>query len=182
VIAYPQSPSATRPFGEAAAAAPATVKPLTVAPERSPVADWPLVRPSERLVTVPIVTSPPKSDTELTWLDADALAFVPTSVEAEAVSDPVVTIDPSLGYEKPPANPTLFGGAETDVDDPPACPGTTTLIAYALAVAPASEACRVAPAGPTTSRSTAARERANESRMGNRWIMRKAAAPSLQTI
>ena len=42
--------------------------------------------------------------------------------------DPVVTIEPSLGYAKLPAKPTLSDGAETDVDDAPAWPGITTLM------------------------------------------------------
>jgi hypothetical protein len=43
------------------------------------------------------VTSPPKSDSELTELEAIERAFVPTLVEAETETGPVVKIEPSLG-------------------------------------------------------------------------------------
>jgi hypothetical protein len=152
-----------------------TVIPATVAFERSPVALVLSVLPSARAVTVPTVTSPPKSETELIWLEADAVAFVPTSVDAEAVIEPVVMIEPSLGYAKLPAKPTLSEGAETEVEEAPACAGTTTLIPYALAVAPARTTCTVAPAGPTASSSTTANEEASETRMAYRWIMRNRA-------
>jgi hypothetical protein len=43
------------------------------------------------------VTSPPKSESELTELEAMDRAFVPTVVEAETESGPVVRTEPSLG-------------------------------------------------------------------------------------
>jgi len=48
-------------------------------------------------VTVDAVTSPPKSDNELTELAAVERALVATSVEAETDSGPVVRTEPSLG-------------------------------------------------------------------------------------
>jgi hypothetical protein len=43
------------------------------------------------------VTSPPKSDSELTELEAIERAFVATFVEAETEIGPVVRTEPSLG-------------------------------------------------------------------------------------
>jgi hypothetical protein len=74
------------------------------------------------------VTSPPKSDSELTELEAIERAFVPTLVEAETETGPVVKIEPSLGYANPEAKPTALGGAETEDEDAPAPFGTTTLM------------------------------------------------------
>jgi hypothetical protein len=75
-----------------------------------------------RAVTFAIDTSPPNSVTELTELEAVERAFAPTSVEADAEIEPVVMIEPSLGYANPDVKPTALGGAETDVELPP---GTT---------------------------------------------------------
>jgi hypothetical protein len=43
------------------------------------------------------VTSPPKSDSELTELEEIERAFVPTVVEAETEIGPVVSTEPSPG-------------------------------------------------------------------------------------
>jgi hypothetical protein len=102
---------------------------------RSPLAFRPLVIPLARAVIPEAVTSPPRRERELIWLDAVDVAFVEADAEADAESEPVVTIEPSLGYANPPAEPTLSGGAEANVDEPPACPGTMTLIPYAFALA-----------------------------------------------
>jgi hypothetical protein len=74
------------------------------------------------------VTSPPKRESELTEIEAKECASTATAVEAEADNAPVVTTEPSLGYAKPELDPEAFGGADTDVELPPACAGTTTLI------------------------------------------------------
>src|SRR5919204_3845218 len=80
------------------------------------------------------VISPPKIDSELTSADADAVASVPETAETLAFAEPVVTIP--VPYVKPPLNCTASGGADTVGVAPPACPGTSTRIAYACAVAP----------------------------------------------
>jgi hypothetical protein len=74
------------------------------------------------------VISPPKTESVLTVLEAAARAFAFTPVEAEAVSDPVVRIVPSLGYANPDAKPTVSFGAETEVEIAPSWPGMTILI------------------------------------------------------
>ena len=74
------------------------------------------------------VTSPPKSDTECTSPDALAAAVLPTSLVAEAVSEPVVATEPSAGYAKLWPNETWYGGAETAPACAPVRPGTTTRI------------------------------------------------------
>jgi hypothetical protein len=99
-----------------------TVRPETEEPLRLPDAAWPLVDPAAWAVTFDAVTSPLKSENELTELEAVERAFAPTSVEADAEMEPVVTIEPSLGYANPEVNPTAFGGADTAVE---LAPGTT---------------------------------------------------------
>jgi hypothetical protein len=91
-----------------------------------PLALSPFVLAAARLVMLDAVTSPPKSENELTEIDAREWASPATDVDAVAVSGPVVTMEPSLGYAKPDDDPLAFGGAETDVELPPAWPGTTT--------------------------------------------------------
>jgi hypothetical protein len=66
------------------------------------------------------VTSPPKSDKELTELEAVERAFVAALAEVDVERDPVVRTEPSLGYANPEANPTASGGEETDVELAPA--------------------------------------------------------------
>ena len=90
--------------------------------------------------------SPPKSDSEVMSADAVPEAVVPTSVCAEAVSPAVVATEPSLGYANDCPSAAPSGGAETAAPTAPDCPGTTTLIAKARAVAPAASAFDEAPA------------------------------------
>src|SRR5437868_900908 len=97
------------------------------------------------------VTSPPKSESELTELEAIDRAFAPTSVFAETEMGPVVSTEPSLGYANPDVKPTAFGGADTEVE---VAPGTI-LTPYALAVAPACEPGDDAPAEPASSKTDA---------------------------
>jgi hypothetical protein len=79
------------------------------------------------------VTSPPKSETELIVAEALAVALEPAEADAEPEIEPVLA---ALPYEKPPAKPTVSGGAETETAEPPAWPGTNTLIPNAFAEAP----------------------------------------------
>jgi len=74
-----------------------TVNPVTAAPARLPVAVCALVEALAWPVTFDAVTSPPKSDNELTELEAIDRAFVPTFVVAETEMGPVVRTEPSLG-------------------------------------------------------------------------------------
>ena len=73
------------------------MSPVTAAPARLPVALCPLVDALAWPVIFDAVTSPPKSESELTELEAIARAFVPTLVEAETDTGPVVRTEPSLG-------------------------------------------------------------------------------------
>ena len=63
----------------------------------SPAARAPRALPSADACSSTAVTSPPKSESELTELEAMDRAFVPTFVEAETETGPVVRMEPSLG-------------------------------------------------------------------------------------
>ena len=84
-------------MGLAPCATPPTVSPLTAAPARLPVALWPLVDALAWPAMLDAVTSPAKSESVLTELEAMERAFVPTVVDAETETGPVVRTEPSLG-------------------------------------------------------------------------------------
>jgi hypothetical protein len=73
------------------------VSPDTDDPARLPVALCPRVPEAARLVMLDAVTSPPKSENELTEIVPNECAVAATDVEAEAERAPVVTTEPSLG-------------------------------------------------------------------------------------
>ena len=64
---------------------------------RLPVALWPLVDALAWPAMLDAVTSPAKSESVLTELEAMERAFVPTVVDAETETGPVVRTEPSLG-------------------------------------------------------------------------------------
>jgi hypothetical protein len=130
-----------------------------------PRAVRPSVEPLALPVTASAVTSPPNSDTDCAWPEAVATACEPVSLVAEVAVAPVVATEPSAGYVKPSPKETRYGGAETRPACEAACPGTTTRIAYARAVAPAAEAGPPAPAEPAASRSTPPRIELRPSRL-----------------
>jgi hypothetical protein len=109
------------------------------------------------------VISPLKIESCVTSLSAFAAAFVSTDVVALAVVDAALTIDPSPGYWKTfVVAGTTAGGELTVVVAALVWPGTTMLIASALAAAPGVRASPPAPAGTkatSTSRSGSARRR-----------------------
>jgi hypothetical protein len=76
---------------------PRTTRPVTEAPEKLPFAFRPRVEPRAAPVTVVAVTSPPKTLIVPTCVVALAVADVPELVAADALIDPVVTTEPSLG-------------------------------------------------------------------------------------
>src|SRR5919202_6344162 len=115
-----------RPFAETAEGCPRTVSPATAEPDIDPDAFLPRVDATAWPSTRSAVISPPNSETPCAWPVALAVAVAPTSLWAEAVSAPVVAIDPSEGYVKPWPNETWYGGAETVPVCAPDWPGTTT--------------------------------------------------------
>jgi hypothetical protein len=97
VTRYPQSASATRPFGATAAGCPRTLRPETLEPERLPLAERPRVDPVAAAFTDEATISPPNRTTELTWPELPAVAIEVALADAEVASDPVVTAVPSAG-------------------------------------------------------------------------------------
>jgi hypothetical protein len=85
-----------------------------VEPAGVPEADFGPAFAWTAVTTFVAVISPPKSRSEATSLVASASAFLaPTSVAALADNEPVLTTDPSVGYEKLPPSATASGGALT---------------------------------------------------------------------
>src|SRR5215211_8766472 len=131
-MAYPQSPSVTFAFALAVTLAPKTTRFETPDPERSPATLDGEARETDLDVTASAVTSPPKSETELTRTSprptersSSTVAFVPP------VIGPVTTA-PSP-YDQPTRDAAACGGDEIDPADVDALPGTTTLTPKALA-------------------------------------------------
>src|ERR1051325_3433301 len=87
-----------RPFAATEAGGPRTVRPATAELDTEPPAVLPRVDATAWPSTRSIVISPLKIETPWAWPDALAVAVAPTSLWAEAVSEPVVTIEPSDGY------------------------------------------------------------------------------------
>ena len=132
---------------------------------RLPRAARPSVEPFALPVTASAVISPPKSETDCAWPEALATPRAPVSLVAEVAVAPVVATEPSAGYANPSPKETRYGGADTRPAWAPDCPGTTTRIAYARAVAPADEAGPLATAEPVASRSTPPRIELRPSRL-----------------
>src|SRR6185312_7953332 len=130
--------------------APSAVNPEIVAPEKSPLAERPRVEPRAAPLTTDAVTSPPKRLSDCTWLVAVAVPAVPESLATEALIEPVVTTEPSLGYAKLEPNAAWYGGDEIEPASEPDWPGTTTRIATARADAPAVEPAPPAPPAPAS--------------------------------
>ena len=145
-------PRSTRAFGPIAAGCPFTTSEPTPAPLKSPDVLDALARACAEPRTAVAVTSPWKSESEVTSAEAFAVASWPGLADAEATEPPQETTS-MLG--KAPAFPkeTESTGAATTVVAAPAAPGTTTLSANACAVAPPSRAADSAPAIPGASAS-----------------------------
>src|SRR4029078_9795676 len=101
-MAYPQSPSVTFAFGLTVTVLPKTTRFATPDPERSPPALAGEARETDLEVTAPAVTSPPKSETELTRTSprptarsSSTVALVPPViapvVTAPSPDDPLTT-------------------------------------------------------------------------------------------
>ena len=84
-------------MGATGAAVPSTVSEETVAPAKSPLAARPLVEPCAAPLIVVAVISPPKRLSDCTSLVAAAVPAVPESLETEALMEPVLTTEPSVG-------------------------------------------------------------------------------------
>src|SRR5690348_11282372 len=115
-----------RMFGAGGVSAPSTVRPVTEAPEKLPLALRPRVEPRAEPVTVVAVISPLKTLIVPTCVVEVAVAAVPDVVAAEALIAPVVTTEPSAGYEKLEPKAAWSGGEEIEPAVAPACPGITT--------------------------------------------------------
>jgi hypothetical protein len=79
-----------------------------------------LVEPRASPLTVEATISPPKRISDCTSLEALATPVAPVSLDAEAVTEPVVTTEPSAGYAKLAPDAMWSGGAETVPIDAPA--------------------------------------------------------------
>ena len=78
-------------------AEPSTVSEEIVAPAKSPLAARPRVEPCAAPLIMAAVISPPKRLSDCTSLVAAAVPAVPESLEAEALMEPVLTTEPSVG-------------------------------------------------------------------------------------
>src|SRR4051794_12546192 len=88
-------------------------------------------------VTDEAVISPLNSDSDVTCAVAPERACDPLVADTLVVTELAVTTDPSAGYENASSNATASGGAVATRVLAPAWFGTITLIAQAVAVAPA---------------------------------------------
>src|SRR5689334_11180509 len=137
-----------RMFGAGAVSAPSTDRPVTEAPEKLPLALRPRVEAFAEPVTVVAVSTPLKTRIVPTCVVEVAVADAPEVVPADALIEPVVTTEPSAGYEKLEPNAAWSGGDEIEPALAPAWPGITTRTATARADPPAVALALPAPPAP----------------------------------